>query len=156
MTHTELFRTSKFASGFNLDSVAFAQTSVKEAPVTLSRGLQTRSGLDLRPRVFSQAKSFLQFTICTALLFIAALTDAHGQISYSPLRPLFPVAKGDDGKDLGPPLNKEIADINGDGYDDAIYFLFATDQLRGPLGCQVPSSSYSMIDTEDSTMAPRR
>lgn len=138
MTHTELFRTSKFASGFNLDSVAFAQTSVKEAPVTLSRGLQTRSGLDLRPRVFSQAKSFLQFTICTALLVIAALTDAHGQISYSPLRPLFPVAKGDDGKDLGPPLNKEIADINGDGYDDAIYFLFATDQLRGPAGVPSP------------------
>ena len=106
--------------------------------------------------VVSRAKSFLQFSVCTALLVIGALSDAHAQISYSPLRPLFPVAKGDNGNYLGPPLNKEIVDINGDGYDDAIYLLFAPNQLRGPDEVRVPSSSCSMIDTEGSTMAPRR
>jgi hypothetical protein len=87
--------------------------------------------------VVSRTKSFLQFSVCTVII-VATLSDAHGQITYSALRPLFPVAKGDDGKDLGPPLNKEIVDINGDGYDDAIYFLFATDQLRGPDGVPSP------------------
>jgi hypothetical protein len=114
--------------------------------VILPRELQNRCGLGLRryTSVASRAKGFLQFSVCTALIVVAALSDAHGQISYSALRPLFPVAKGDDGQFLGPPLNKEIVDINGDGYDDAIYFLFATDQLRGPAG--VPSPIVIMLN----------
>ena len=124
----------------------------------LPRRFRNCCGLKFRryASVVSWAKSFLQFSVCTALIVVVALSDAHGQISYSTLRPLFPVAKGDDGQFLGPPLNKVIVDFNGDGYDDAIYHLFARINCVGPLGCRLPSSSCSMIDTEGSTMARRR
>ena len=73
----------------------------------LPRRFRNCCGLKFRryASVVSWAKSFLQFSVCTALIVVAALSDAHGQISYSALRPLFPVAKGDDGQFLGPPLN---------------------------------------------------
>jgi FG-GAP-like repeat len=86
----------------------------------------------------SRAKSFLQLSVCTALLVIAAVSDAHSQISYSLPIPLFPLARADNGNFLGPPLNKVIVDINGDGYDDAIYHVFTVDQLRGPGGLPSP------------------
>ena len=55
-----------------IDVLAFvipAQTSVKEAPVTLWRGLQNCCGLKFRryASVVSLAKSFLQFSVSTAL-----------------------------------------------------------------------------------------
>jgi hypothetical protein len=63
---------------------------------------------------------------------------ASGRIFYSAPSPLFHVASADDGQPLGPPLNKVIVDINGDGYDDAIYHLFTQGQLRGPAGVPSP------------------
>lgn len=71
-------------------------------------------------------------------MVVAALSDADGQIFYSMPHPLFPLARADNGELLGGPLNKVIVDINGDGYDDAIYHLFTQDQLRGPGGLPSP------------------
>src|SRR5262245_46787841 len=104
-----------------------------------SKGSQNRAGVELRrcASVISRAKSFLLVSVCTALIVVAALSDAHSQISYSAPLPLFPVPRADNGQFLGPPLNKVIADFNGDGYDDAIYFLFAN-QLREPNGVPTP------------------
>ena len=97
----------------------------------LSRGFPNCCGLKFRryASVVSRAKSFLQFSVCTALIVIAALSDAHGQISYSMPIPLFPLVRGDNGELLAGGLNKVIVDINGDGYDDAIYHLTAQNQL---------------------------
>jgi FG-GAP-like repeat len=76
-------------------------------------------------------------SIVWTLLIFASSSAAPGRIFYSGPSPLFPVARADNGQFLGPPLNKVIADFNGDGYDDAIYFLFA-DQLRTPNGVPTP------------------
>jgi FG-GAP-like repeat len=86
--------------------------------------------------VVSRAKSFLLFSVCTALIVVAVLSDAHGQISYSAPRPLFPVASADNGQPLGPPLQAVIADFNGDGHDDAIYHLITNN--RAPDGVPSP------------------
>jgi FG-GAP-like repeat len=96
-------------------------------------GLLNLCGLKFRryAAVASRAKGFLQFSVCTALLIIAAVSDAHGQISYSLPIPLFPLARADNGELLGGPISKVIVDINGDGYDDAIYHLFTQGQLFG-------------------------
>src|SRR5262245_40254377 len=96
-----------------------------------SRRLQNHAGLKRRryASVVSQAKSFLLFPVCTALIVAAALSDAHGQISYSLPIPLFPLPRGDSGELLAGGLNKVIVDINGDGYDDAIYHLTGPNQL---------------------------
>jgi hypothetical protein len=104
--------------------------------VILPRGLQNRCGLKLRrfTSVVSRAKSFLLFSVCSALIVVAALSDAHSQISYSLPTPLFPLARADNGGVLGGPLNKVIVDINGDGHDDAIYHLFTVGQLFGSGG----------------------
>ena len=72
------------------------------------------------------------------LLVFASSSAAPGRIFYSAPSPLFTVARADDGQPLGPPLNKVIVDINGDGYDDAIYHLFTQGQLRGPSGLPSP------------------
>jgi hypothetical protein len=115
--------------------------SIREGtPVVLSRGLQSRFGLKYRRcvSVINWAKGLLQFSVCTALMVVAALSDADGQIFYSMPHPLFPLARADNGELLGGPLNKVIVDINGDGYDDAIYHLFTQDQLRGPGGLPSP------------------
>ena len=101
--------------------------------MTLWRGLQNRTGLELRryKSLVSWAKGFLLFSVCTALIVVAALSDAHGQISYSLPIPLFPLARAENGEVLGGPLSKVIVDINGDGFQDAIYFLFTQGQLFG-------------------------
>src|SRR6266536_2073649 len=98
----------------------------------LSRGFPNCCGLKLRryASVVSRAKGFLPLSVCTALIVVAAFSDAHGQISYSMPSPLFPLARADNGELLGGPLSKVIVDINGDGYDDAIYHLFTQAQLR--------------------------
>jgi FG-GAP-like repeat len=100
--------------------------------VTLARGLQNRCGLEFKRYVsiVSRAKDFLQFSVCTALMVVAALSDAYGQISYSLPIPVFPLAPADNGELLGGPMVKVIVDINGDGFQDAIYHLFAQGQLR--------------------------
>jgi hypothetical protein len=100
--------------------------------VILSIGLPNCCGLKFRRHtaVASGAKSFLQFSVCTALI-IAFSSGVHAQVSYSAPRPLFPVARADNGELLGGPLSKVIVDINGDGYDDAIYLLFTQGQLFG-------------------------
>ena len=60
----------------------------------LSKGFPNCCGLKFRryASVVSWAKNFLQFSVCTALIVVAALSDAHGQISYSLPIPLFPLA----------------------------------------------------------------
>ena len=96
--------------------------------------LQNRPALRLGWRVLGVLVQCLVWTLLT----FASSSAAPARIFYSAPHPLFPVGRADNGEPLGPPLNKVIVDINGDGYDDAIYHLFTQDQLRGPSGLPSP------------------
>lgn len=102
----------------------------------LSRGVQNRCELKLRR--CACVKTFLQFSVSTFLVIVTSSYNAHAQVSYSASSPLFPISKADNGELLGGPLNKVIVDINGDGYDDAIYQLFTQGQLRTAGGVPSP------------------
>jgi hypothetical protein len=96
----------------------------------------------------------VQSFVWTLLTFSSSFA-APGRIFYSAPHPLFPLPRADNGELFGGPLAKVVVDINGDGYEDAVYHLFTGGHYLAMVG-QAPLSSCSMIGTEGSTMVRQR